>query len=327
LNPLADYVKWEGGNHMVHYPVKTELPSVVQQNGQLMGSLLSFPILSILNAFTVCQATNKSLDGVNALFHGDDVAACMTMKEIEEWKRITSLLGLELSVGKNYISKHFVSIDSGLFTRNQSNICGDFIRQKTGKFRLIQDREDGSLTCEGAFKNGWTKEQIKTLLVHQLESTVRSLDVSSSYGGLSNAGQPESDLERYTYELLLRRKIEIEDHGDFYFTLPEAVTQFVRNHELTSRKTQWEQDVTKQSSERLLKKRVHRLIERKARIPFREYYHDLHEISNITIRCVGKNKSTLQSLVDAIYGINRQPKMMNSQCLKSKRILDVITEE
>jgi hypothetical protein len=114
-NILADYIDWEGGRHIIEYPDHTGLSSVQQQNGQLMGSLLSFPVLCILNAFTICKATNRTLETVPALIHGDDLAAYVSPEEISSWKTVAQSIGLNLSVGKNYVSKRFLSIDSQLF--------------------------------------------------------------------------------------------------------------------------------------------------------------------------------------------------------------------
>jgi len=115
---LADYIDWEGGRHVIEYPNHTGLTSVIQQNGQLMGSLLSFPVLCVLNAFTICKATNHTLETVPALIHGDDLAAYVSPEEISSWKAIAKSIGLNLSVGKNYESKRFLSIDSQLFVLN-----------------------------------------------------------------------------------------------------------------------------------------------------------------------------------------------------------------
>jgi hypothetical protein len=203
---LVKWIKYEGQKHIVEYGRKTGIPDVVQENGQLMGSLLSFPILTILNSFTICKATGRSMEDVPALFHGDDIAAQLSSEEIGSWKQIASKVGLSLSVGKNYISKDYVSIDSQLFCR----VDDTMVRQKTGKFKLIKRERDQSFTCEKAMINGFNRRQIRTYCADQLQQTVRSLDVPVDYGGLGESGsfpdRPITMHEKLVYLSLVESK-------------------------------------------------------------------------------------------------------------------------
>jgi hypothetical protein len=86
-HPLANYVRWEMGVHTVHYPKWTKIEPIQQTNGQLMGSLLSFPVLCIANAFTLATAQrSESLRSVRGLIHGDDLLARMTGGQFRRWK-------------------------------------------------------------------------------------------------------------------------------------------------------------------------------------------------------------------------------------------------
>jgi hypothetical protein len=106
---------WEGGSHIVNYPTSTGLSPVIQTNGQLMGSLLSFPILCLVNAFIVSEACGSGLKDLPALIHGDDVAATLSSESISRWFQFGSDVGLTPSIGKTYTSKRWVAIDSQVF--------------------------------------------------------------------------------------------------------------------------------------------------------------------------------------------------------------------
>lgn len=182
---FANWILYEGGKHLVHYPKNHGIDPVFQINGQLMGSLLSFPILTILNAFTLCKATGTSLETVKGLFHGDDIAAALrNREEFEKWKAIAGQIGLELSIGKNYLSDRFLSIDSQLFVRNLRT--NRLEKQKTGKLKLIYRKRSKNLTVFNAMEQGFSIDLIKRYAGDLLKKTPRSLRIPVSHGGLAN---------------------------------------------------------------------------------------------------------------------------------------------
>lgn len=199
---LSDLITWESGEHIVCYPPKNNLDAVRQTNGQLMGSLLSFPILCMANAFTMCRATKSSLKNVRAVFHGDDIAAVVSKSQYNNWIREASAIGLSLSVGKNYLSSDFVSIDSQLFTWN----CGRLERQITGKFKLVR-RDTNELNCRSALKMGFTKSQIRRYCASTLKGSLRSLEVSYEEGGLGlETTRPLTIVDRAIYHVVSQKK-------------------------------------------------------------------------------------------------------------------------
>lgn len=98
-----------------------------QARGQLMGSPISFPVLTVLNlAFTrfavefgACpqdpSRTRQSLDDHPILVNGDDVLFRAHPWEYRAWKTITRLGGLRPSLGKNQVSSRFFTINSELW--------------------------------------------------------------------------------------------------------------------------------------------------------------------------------------------------------------------
>jgi len=94
-----------------------------QQNGQLMGSVVSFPLLCLANA-AMCRwaievTENKPvlLKDSRMLINGDDVVIRSKKTLYNNWRQITSFGGLEESIGKTYRSQDFLDINSTSFER------------------------------------------------------------------------------------------------------------------------------------------------------------------------------------------------------------------
>jgi hypothetical protein len=95
--------------------------AVQQRNGQLMGSVVSFPILCLVNAcvnrYVMEQAYDQrfSLLDTGMLINGDDCLLHLPPSAYGLWQACTSAVGLKMSVGKNYFSDRFVVINSRTF--------------------------------------------------------------------------------------------------------------------------------------------------------------------------------------------------------------------
>jgi len=107
------------GPHELVYPSRTKIPSKKMERGQLMGSILSFPILCIANMGLYLSVTDdlhkgwstqERLDHV--LINGDDqlYAAPSSLWEshIDKGRR----LGLEMSIGKAYHHPRYLNVNS-----------------------------------------------------------------------------------------------------------------------------------------------------------------------------------------------------------------------
>jgi len=96
-----------------------------QTQGQLMGSITSFPILCILNAtgsrwaVEMAERRKYSLKDTKMLINGDDVAIRSRRTVYEHWKKISAFIGLKESLGKTYVSREFVDINSTSFVRTK----------------------------------------------------------------------------------------------------------------------------------------------------------------------------------------------------------------
>jgi hypothetical protein len=119
-------------NHEILNPEskKSEPEYTQQKNGQLMGSIMSFLILCLANAagsrWSAEIAENKplSLNQFRGLINGDDVAIKSNKSCYKYWSEITSYLGLQESLGKTFVSREFVNINSTnfLYTEDTNQI-------------------------------------------------------------------------------------------------------------------------------------------------------------------------------------------------------------
>lgn len=122
------------------------LPPLTQQrNGQLMGNILSFPILCLVNItgylvahldldpedmdeheLAIRQKVERALergyfaagelDSLPLLVNGDDILFQARPALYEAWLRVVKELGLVPSLGKNYYSDEFFTVNSELYT-------------------------------------------------------------------------------------------------------------------------------------------------------------------------------------------------------------------
>jgi len=107
--------------HEIH--LKEQKLRDLQQNGQLMGSPLSFPILCLINAALTRYALELRNDTVGKtalgdyplLINGDDVGFVTDQDGYTLWKTITKMGGLVFSEGKNFTSTEFIVLNSCMF--------------------------------------------------------------------------------------------------------------------------------------------------------------------------------------------------------------------
>lgn len=107
--------------HEISYPEVdgVQLEPVVQKNGQLMGSILSFPILCLANLglyLTVKKRTHpwastKILCN-SVLVNGDDMLYCGDRFEWNLHAELGKRIGLEMSPGKAYIHPIYANVNS-----------------------------------------------------------------------------------------------------------------------------------------------------------------------------------------------------------------------
>jgi len=93
-----------------------------QTNGQLMGNVLSFPILCIANYLSYhisqelsCKQTLDLWDVPPVLINGDDILFKCKDKFYKIWLQVIKQFGFEASLGKNLLSDRILQINSELY--------------------------------------------------------------------------------------------------------------------------------------------------------------------------------------------------------------------
>jgi len=121
--------------HVYHDP--TTGVNYSQTNGQLMGSITSFPVLCMVNA-TLCRMSCEysenstlRLSQCRLLINGDDCAMPLTSDGYQFWRALGPSFGLSPSIGKCWFTPKFVNINSTMF--NYHPFAQDFI--------TVQDEE------------------------------------------------------------------------------------------------------------------------------------------------------------------------------------------
>jgi len=179
--PTRRWAMKEISPHLLVYPKNSGLNPVIQQSGQLMGSFLSFPLLCLLND---CTAISIGLKPAQYLINGDDILMRCSPMNYPQWKVNVGDLGLELSLGKNYVHPSFGTVNSQLIHQNRVLF--------TGK-QAVLDRKSGILAeCLRDLEIAMSEtsapevhELFKTINRQKLAQTIRSIDVPMSHGGLS----------------------------------------------------------------------------------------------------------------------------------------------
>ena len=120
-----------------------------QTRGQLMGSIVSFPILCIINA-AICRwamelGENRvfKLKDCPLLVNGDDAVLKATENTRKFWSVISSFAGLEPSIGKVYFSRDFLNINSTTYNFSSAGFENIVVKKmflEPDKLRLVHYR-------------------------------------------------------------------------------------------------------------------------------------------------------------------------------------------
>lgn len=86
-----------------------------------MGSVLSFPILCVINFVAYWVSLEEhygktfTVRQVPCLIHGDDILFKTTQSHYDHWSKVITQFGLKKSVGKNYFHPRVFTVDSELW--------------------------------------------------------------------------------------------------------------------------------------------------------------------------------------------------------------------
>jgi hypothetical protein len=117
----ADACRRELYEQTITFPEHLKMADVQQNNGQLMGSILSFPILCVINLAAYWSSMEEyfqrefSLHDLPVLINGDDIGFMSNAEHYAIWQQKIHEVGLKLSIGKNYIHPTYFTINSELW--------------------------------------------------------------------------------------------------------------------------------------------------------------------------------------------------------------------
>lgn len=126
-----------------------------QKRGQLMGNLLSFPLLCIVNylAFRFYSGTSMSRDSVPVRVNGDDIVFRATPEVASRWMEGVVGSGLTLSRGKTMVHRRYFSLNSCLFESGRARVTQvPMIRSTAFGY---SPREDGVESLAGRFRSSF----------------------------------------------------------------------------------------------------------------------------------------------------------------------------
>jgi hypothetical protein len=108
--------------HFITYPINAFVPSFAQKNGQLMGSTLSFPILCMVNFICYWMSMEEymgskiNIHDLPVLVNGDDILFPSNSKLYKIWLKNIKKVGFKLSIGKNYVHRSILTINSQCYS-------------------------------------------------------------------------------------------------------------------------------------------------------------------------------------------------------------------
>nr|WNH24503.1 RNA-dependent RNA polymerase [Heterobasidion ourmia-like virus 4] len=157
---------------------------VRQNSGQLMGNLLSFPLLCITNYLTFKMAVPRK---VPVKINGDDIVFRARKKEVKKWFDTVEKSGLVVSKGKTLVHRRFFSLNSTFFVARRSGKPGavPVIRSKS-IFNPVDPLENLSVydrlsSCTN-IKKGEALEKIKRIFIEHNGREIRRSGCSLNRG-------------------------------------------------------------------------------------------------------------------------------------------------
>lgn len=143
-----------------------------QRTGQLMGSLLSFPLLCLANYLTFKFAIPRY---VPVKINGDDIVFRCTTAEKERWFSIVKNSGLVVSKGKTLVTKSMFSLNSTFFLSTVSGVEACPVIRSTCLFGECEEPAQISGRLKGVYGGGGiVGEYTRALALREMSKQVYS---------------------------------------------------------------------------------------------------------------------------------------------------------
>jgi len=151
--------------------------SVEQKSGQMMGYLLSFPLLCLINYLTFRYAVPRDIP---VKINGDDIVFRCKPEEKERWFRLVGISGLTLSVGKTMVSSRFFTLNSSIF-EGRSSGCATIPFFRSSAFFPKSKDPEAVMGLRGRYQSfcpGFTGDNRRYLRVEFLRLNRAAIDVT-----------------------------------------------------------------------------------------------------------------------------------------------------
>nr|WAK77897.1 MAG: RNA-dependent RNA polymerase [Botourmiaviridae sp.] len=142
-----------------------------QKRGQLMGSLLSFPLLCLANFLAFKWAVKRK---VPLKINGDDIVFRCTPHEAEKWFKEIAQSGLTISKGKTLTAKSIFSLNSTFFHAGASVELCPLIRS-TCLFGAVEDPHEIEGRLQGVYSgHGAALDHLHSLTLREMSKQIWS---------------------------------------------------------------------------------------------------------------------------------------------------------
>lgn len=189
---------------------------VMQKRGQMMGNLLSFPLLCLVNFLAFKYFVRRK---VPLAVNGDDIVFRATPSESERWVSGVGQAGLTLSKGKTMIDGRFFSLNSTFFEGSDQRVrLVPVIRAKA----LFGCVEEGVMSLHGRFRSfakGFSRLRREILVRSFLRLNHRFI-LASGRSVRNGLRLPVSDEQLRDVGLLERESRYLETTGEWMRECP-----------------------------------------------------------------------------------------------------------
>lgn len=179
----------------------------LQQRGQLMGSVLSFPLLCMQNYFAFRYAIPRR--GVPVRINGDDIVFRALPEEVENWFRMVGLSGLVVSKGKTLVLRSCFSLNSSFFHASRTGCAAIPVLRSTALFGPARSASEISGRLRSVYKgNGVLRDEATALALREMRN-----QVYASRGSVCRRlGAPITEVQA--------RRAGLREREIFYLSLP-----------------------------------------------------------------------------------------------------------
>nr|UAW09569.1 MAG: RNA-dependent RNA polymerase [Aspergillus flavus magoulivirus 1] len=178
-----------------------------QQRGQLMGSVLSFPLLCMQNYFAFRYAIGRK--EVPVRINGDDIVFRATQEEADKWFEEVKHSGLVVSKGKTLVLKSCFSLNSSFFHAKYTGCEAIPVIRSSSLFGAAKSASEISGRLSTVYKgNGVLRDEAVALALREMRN-----QVYASQGSVCRRlGAPISERQA--------RRAGLREREIFYLSLP-----------------------------------------------------------------------------------------------------------